>query len=239
MIDKLKTKTKFFIKKIRGKIEHLNITAKCEKQWYGNEYGGFYVCPKLLNSDSIVYSFGIGEDISFDSAIINKHNCQVFGFDPTPKSIKWVESEPRSEQFQFYKYGISEQNGFTDFYLPKNKEHVSGSAITQKNVDLMRKVTVEMKSLTAITEMLGHQHIDVLKMDIEGSEYGVIENILNTKVAINQILIEFHDRLFEDGTARTKRAIKQLNRHGYELFGVSDSYEELSFVKGDLVTIKE
>ena len=38
-----------------------------------------------------------------------------------------------------------------------------------------------MKSLADIANELGHSHIDVLKMDIEGSEYEVIENILESE----------------------------------------------------------
>ncbi len=50
-----------------------------------------------------------------------------------------------------------------------------------------------MKSIENIMKELGHKHIDVLKMDIESAEYDVIENILNAKISITQILIEFHD----------------------------------------------
>ncbi len=67
-------------------------------------------------------------------------------------------------------------------------------------------------------------------MDIEGAEYDVLGNILDSPVTINQILIEFHDRLFEDGKIKTISAIKRLSSHGYKIFGVSDSFEEVSFI---------
>ena len=41
-----------------------------------------------------------------------------------------------------------------------------------------RTITVQMKSFADITKELQHRHIDVVKMDIEGSEYDVIESIL-------------------------------------------------------------
>lgn len=72
---------------LSGKYNHLRKGVKCPTAWYGNTYGGFYVCPDHLNAQSIVYSVGIGRDISFDKAILVQHNCQVFGFDPTPNSI--------------------------------------------------------------------------------------------------------------------------------------------------------
>ena len=88
-----------------------------------------------------------------------------------------------------------------------------------------------MKSFKDILKMYNHDQIDVLKMDIEGSEYDVIASILNSKIEIGQILIEFHNRFFEDGFSRTKKAIKLLRSSGFELFAISDSKEELSFVK--------
>jgi hypothetical protein len=69
-------------------------------------------------------------------------------------------------------------------------------------------------------------------MDIEGSEYDVIENILTmtTDIQVNQILIEFPDRFFENGRNKTLNSIKLLKSHGFEIFAVSSSNEEVSFI---------
>ncbi|MDB9721095.1 FkbM family methyltransferase [Winogradskyella sp.] len=206
------------------------IKKDCDKLWYGNTYGGFFVHPNLLNKESIVYSFGIGEDISFDLDVIQKHNCQVYGFDPTPKSINWIHTQKTPENFHFQDYGINVTTGQVLFHLPKNTDYVSGSVLSHNNVSEHNTVEVQMKSIEAILQETGHMQIDVLKMDIEGSEYDVIESILNTDIKIGQILIEFHERFFEDGFQRTKRAIKLLESSGYILFGVSESREELSFI---------
>ncbi len=230
-----RVKIKNFILKVTGKVRHFKKTKRCKYVWYGDTYVGFYVCPDLLDEKSIIYSFGIGEDMSFDNAIIEKHGCHVFGFDPTPKSINWINSQKVNEKFHFYTFGISNKSGFVDFFLPKNPEYVSGSLIDTKNVDTAAKVNVVMKSLEDIMNKLNHKHIDVLKMDIEGSEYDVIENILSSKISITQILIEFHDRFFENGTLKTKQAIQKLNDHGYEIYAVSDSFEEISFINKNAI----
>lgn len=235
MITKIRSKIKHLILKTSRNNSHFKIEVKSNHVWYGNTYGGFYLCPELLNENSIIYSFGIGEDISFDNAIIKTHNCNVFGFDPTPKSINWIKSQKINDKFHFYEFGISSKSGSIEFYLPKNPEHVSGSIIAQKNIDIMKKVNVEMKSLKDITNELGHKHIDVLKMDIEGSEYDVIENILDSEISITQILIEFHDRFFENGYFKSKEVINKMNRSGYKIFAISDSFEEISFIKSNTI----
>lgn len=233
----LKLKVKKLLKIITCQVCHLTKTVDVNKQWYGNQYGGFYVCPDLLNQNSIVYSIGIGEDISFDISIIENHNCMVFGFDPTPKSIKWVrEQKGLSSKFIFLDYGIADRSGIMDFYLPKNIEHVSGSYVKQDNVNDTLKVSVEMKSWDDIVRNLGHKRIDLLKMDIEGAEYDVLDNILQSSVPIHQILIEFHERFFNDGKNKTISAINKLKQHGYEIFGISDTFEEVSFINKTILT---
>ena len=231
----VKAKLKKLILKLSGKVRHLKKDIDCNKVWYGNVYGGFFVCPDLLNSSSVVYSFGIGEDISFDRAIMEKHGCEVFAFDPTPKSINWVNHQKISEKFKFFELGISSKSGPFDFFMPKNPNHVSGSIINQNNVNIKEKVIVEMKTLQDILNELNHKHIDVLKMDIEGEEYDVIDNILDNRISVDQILVEFHDRFFDNGTAKSLQTVKKLKSKGYELFAISDSFEEVSFIKKSII----
>ncbi len=219
------------ILEITGKFSHLKKEISCKHLWYGNSYRGFYVCPELLDENAIVYSFGIGEDISFDNAIIEKHSCKVFGFNPTPKSINWIANQKTHPNFQFYCFGLDSKSGFVDFYLPINENHVSGSLLKQTNLSEFKKVSVEMKSFEDIIEKLGHKNIDVLKMDIEGSEYEVLDSILASKVSITHILIEFHERFFADGKDKTIEIVNKMKKNGYEIFGISDSFEEVSFIK--------
>lgn len=59
----------------------------------------------------------------------------------------------------------------------------------QDSVDEGRKITVDMKSINDIITELKPERIDILKIDIEGSEYDVIEYILDIAIPIGQILI--------------------------------------------------
>jgi FkbM family methyltransferase len=219
-------------KVLSGKISSFKIEHKCSHVWYGNSYGGFYVNPDLLHPDAIVYSFGVGQDTSFDDAVIQKHNCHVHAYDPTPKSIEWIaQRTDLSPKFHFHPVGLDKKTGTAHFNLPKNKEHVSGSIINHQNVDENNIVEVQMKSITDIVSENNHNYIDVLKMDIEGSEYCVIDSILNSSIEIKQILLEIHERFFENGIERTRSLLNSLHQHGYQIFGISDTLEEISFIK--------
>lgn len=228
--SKLK-RLEYWVKARLGKIAFIDIEHRIHKSWYGSDYGGFYVHPDDLQSDSIVYSFGIGQDISFDQQIIAQHHCQVFGFDPTPKSINWVASQNIPANFNFYPYGLGVKTEEVKFHLPKNKEHVSGSVFDHRLVSEEDYVSVPLKSFSDILVDTGHQKIDILKMDIEGSEYIVIDSILDAGVPINQLLLETHERFFEDGTDKGRKFFKTLYDHDYRIFAISDTYQEISLIK--------
>lgn len=221
----------YWIKARIGKIAFIDIEHRVDKKWYGSGYGGFYVHPESLSSDAIVYSFGIGQDISFDRAIIDEHGCQVFGFDPTPKSIDWLKSQQVPENFHFYPYGIGKQTENVKFHLPKNKDHVSGSIFGHDLVSDADFVEVSLKSFSDILRETGHTKVGILKMDIEGSEYVVIESILKADIQIDQLLIETHERFFADGKAKGEKFFKMLFDHGYRIFAISDTYQEISLLK--------
>lgn len=55
-------------------------------------------------------------------------------------------------------------------------------------------VEVVHKCMLSIMRELGHTQIDLLKIDIEGSEFSVIEDVLNNNVPVRQICVEIHDR---------------------------------------------
>ena len=235
-------KIKRFIKKIlillSGKKSHIKKGIKCKYKWYGNYHGslGFNVCPTLLDDKSIVYSFGVGEDISFDESIIERHHCKVFGFDPTPKSIDWVKNQDVPKEFLLQEYGIGKNTESVNFFLPKNKEHVSGSIAAHSHLKSDEIIKVQMKSLRDIVNELGHQKIDLLKMDIEGGEYDVLESIFEPNILIDQLLIEFHEHFFDDGKEKTIQVIKSLKEKGYEIFAISDSFNEISFIRKEIIS---
>ncbi|WP_027378826.1 FkbM family methyltransferase [Chryseobacterium daeguense] len=235
MLNTIKRKINFIKLSLSSHTKHLKKDIDLKKEWLGNDYGGFFIAPEFLNQNSIVYSFGIGEDISFDLGVINKFKSFVFGFDPTPKSINWIASQNIPSKFSFFDYGIGSKTMKDIFYLPKNPDYVSGSTIQQSNVNLDSKIEVQLKNLSDISAELGHKKIDVLKIDIEGSEYDVIENILNSDIEIGQILVEIHERFFNDGKQKTINMLGNLREHGFLVFGISETFEEISLINKNLI----
>ncbi len=202
------------------------------KEWMGNDYGGFYLCTNLpLSRSSIVYSFGVGEDVSFDVAVNGRYGCKIYAFDPTPKSIDWVRKnrDTLPSDFIFSDIGIASYDGTAVFYPPENPDHVSCS-IVKKEATEKRAFQIPVKRLATIMREHGHRMIDVLKMDVEGAEYDIIEDLLSSKITVGQLLVEFHHRFFDAGAGKTDVAVRKLCAAGFVVVGISPSGMEYTFV---------
>ena len=70
----------------------------------------------------------------------------------------------------------------------------------------------------------------LVKLDIEGAEYAVLPDMLASGYRPRQLCIEFHHRWREVKPARTRDAIRLLNRHGYLVADVSPKGKEYTFV---------
>ncbi|MBZ9937145.1 FkbM family methyltransferase, partial [Mesorhizobium sp. BR1-1-16] len=198
-------------------------------QHYGSAYGGWCIIPEGIKPDSVVYSFGIGHDASFDIAIIEQLGVTVEAFDPTPSSVEWVEAQHFSPNFHMHAYGLADIDGLVTFNPPEDAHHVSHTMLDRPST-AAHAVTVPVKRLATITHELGHDHVDILKMDIEGAEYQVVTDLLASTIRPSQLLVEYHHRFPGVGIARSKASIAALRAAGYALFAVSATGEEYSFV---------
>lgn len=197
----------------------------------GNQGADWFIHTKKLNENSIIYSVGIGTDISFDLELINKFNCQVFAFDPTPKSLQWLSSQSLPNHFKYFPIGLSDYDGTLEFFAPNNENHTSFTIINNQYQHNKKPNMFQVKKLSSLMNDNHHTQIDVLKMDIEGAEYHVIDDIIKSNILIDQILIEFHHRFKSVGLEKTNAAIKKLQSAGYQIFSISTSGEEYSFIK--------
>lgn len=206
---------------------HPKLHRFADSVYTGSLYGGWAVRQRPLGADSIVYSFGVGQDISFDLAVIQQFGCSVQAFDPTPVCQSWVREQTFPEQFRFHPTGLASTDGSIELFEPR----APGAASFSKEAMTAdaRSVEVPVKRLSTILGELRHERLDVLKMDIEGCEYEVIDDLIATDLRPKQVLVEFHHRIHRRGLEPTKRAYDQLTNAGYRLFAISDLGDEYSF----------
>jgi FkbM family methyltransferase len=196
----------------------------------GSEYGGYCLDVSTIHPGAIVYSLGIGQDISFDLSLIDRFGVEIQAFDPTPKVKRWLATQSLPPQFHFHEAGIAAQDGEQSFYLPPREDWVSHSVIQARQYG-RESLRFPVLRLSTAMKLQGHERVDVLKMDIEGAEYAVIEDIVRQKIPVKQLLVEFHHRLSSVGTDKTRKALSQLMGCGMKISYVCPRKEIFTFVQ--------
>lgn len=209
-------------------------TETREHEIFGSEYGGWAVLKNSLGPESIVLSFGIGEDASFDTDLIERMGVSVRAYDPTPASIKWVEKYLNRPEFIFRPIGLSGKDGTISLFLPERPDSVSASVINHGGSSISR-VDVPALSLKSIVSQEQLNRIDYLKMDIEGSEYDVIDSFssLERELLPRQLAVEFHHFFDSIPRSRTRKSVSFLQDIGYRSFWVSHTGRETVFLLCD------
>lgn len=221
---------KRFLKRLTGKELRLKIDVRVATI----KDGGWSYMPEGLNRDSIVYSLGVGDEIDFDLSIIDQFEVQVFGFDPTPNSVDMLDSSKLPRRYHFYPWAVTATDGSLKFYPRLRKDGSKSDIMFTMIPEEETKndaIDVPAYSLATITEKLGHDRIDVLKMDIEGAEYQVLDGLLSSPILPTQLLVEFHHRFVDDGLNKTYDIIHSLREIGYRIFAISEIGREISFLR--------
>lgn len=213
---------KWLAKVLLGREPWLRRDLRVPTERLGGDYGGWTICPLGLGPDSVVYSFGVGEDVSFDLALIERFGATVHAFDPTPRSAQWVARQHLPKAFRFHPLGVLDRDGTVEMSPPADSAHVSHSVLPTGGG---AAIEVPVRRLPTILEELGHTRIDLLKMDVEGAEYGVLDDLLASGVPVTQLLVEFHHRFPGVGARRTVAAVAELRRHGFGVFHVTPGGE--------------
>lgn len=187
---------------------------------YGSAYGGWNVPVDLIRPDWVIYNFGVGEDISFDIALMERHQCVIHAFDPTPKAIAFAEKQGFRD-FRFYPVGVWNCDTTIKLYQPTEPGYASYSAFSI--FGRAGFIEAEVKTVKSLADELGHKRIDLVKMDVEGAEQVVIPNMIADGILPTVICVEYDQPLakFRWMTFRCFVTSLRLNRAllnaGYQL----------------------
>ena len=179
----------------------------------GSDYGGWTIPTDLVDADWICYGVGVGCDVTFDLALHERFGCEVHCFDPTPRAINYMlDLDAKAKGLAFHTWGLWTSDTTLRFFAPADKRKTSHSVLDLNGTG--EYFNAECLSLETIQSRLGHERVDLLKMDIEGAWRPIVEHLTARGVRIPVLCIEFDS---PTSIPKVLHATRRLEHIGYRL----------------------
>lgn len=196
----------------------------------GTRYGGWWVDAGMISKSPLLIDCGLGEDISFPEAFLARFGGKVLGIEPNPRSLAYCRARcPSGMEIipQAFWTKAGESLTFhlprSQDMLPKGADGVSGSLLdSHEYVVDGDTLTVNTTDLKTLLQKLGREECDILKLDIEGAEYPILEALMaNGDIRyVRQLLVEFHHDVTHHVRADTEAMIQRLCQAGFSMIHV-------------------
>lgn len=164
------------------------------------------LCPDHLTSSSKVLDLG-GNYGLFAKAITERFGCKCVTVEPSPVPFEAIKTSP---QILKINAAVGAINGKMRFKV--DAENALASSLSADG-----DIEVDVKTLERLTDEIGWDRIDLLKIDIEGEEIGMLkstsDDFLRTRIA--QITIELHDFCGITPASVVDLTLDRLNRLGF------------------------
>jgi hypothetical protein len=138
-----------------------------------NNDGGYLVESNSIQNAKSLISFGIGKDWSFETHLKKIKNIPIFAYDHT---IEKFEELPQFKSF----FNVNRNNYFF-------RQKIGETLVEHNNINVEKIVN------NFNLYFLGFKPPFFFKIDIEGSEYIILNDLVKFSKSISGLVIEFHD----------------------------------------------
>eukprot|EP00929_Paragymnodinium_shiwhaense_P001992 TRINITY_DN10218_c0_g2_i2.p1 TRINITY_DN10218_c0_g2~~TRINITY_DN10218_c0_g2_i2.p1 ORF type:complete len:393 (+),score=121.27 TRINITY_DN10218_c0_g2_i2:65-1243(+) len=229
---------------------------QCKNMTDLNTNGEHHVCldnwEKRQHKDSkdgcIVYDLGVRADPDFGANLLQTYGCSIRAYDPSDISARWWKGDEKGTitsqslrdagegRYKFTPMAAGGVDGPVSLF-EFNWNQVS---IVHGEIDLtredpetrkpqQREFQVTAKTLPTMMKDHGDKKIDILKVDIEGSEYAFMQQAFDTMGCppVGQMTLEFHNFDLDErygSSAEINTIHNMLNACGFKSFMVRDHW---------------
>jgi len=162
-----------------------------------------------------------GANVGIVTKKLADKGANVFSFEPNPYAYKILrEKFQKFKDVTIFQKGVGKEEGRFNLYLHEKSQEdqvkwSTGSSFLsgKPNVDSTKSVEVEVVKLSSFINDLD-QDIRLLKMDVEGLEYEILDDLINTGVInkIQTVLVETHEHKIpelKEDAQRIRKIIQQ------------------------------
>lgn len=173
--------------------------------------GGYLVCRDTLKYCENLITLGVGDDISFEKDFDKKNkNNKIFLYDYTVNHQLFLRII-----LKYLRRLITFRTKLDNLIYSLKNYFNFIILVNQNNVSLFKlRIVKKIKTnfdiqLSKIFKIIKSKN-NLLKIDIEGSEYEIIDDIIKNNLKINMLIIEFH--WINDNKKKFINSIKKLKK---------------------------
>lgn len=187
----------------------------------GNEY--YFETEK--KEDILIYDCGANIGMATIYLKWLYSNSTIHSFEPMPSTFQFLQRNVTNNNLKnvfLHNVALSNENGTIEFF-GEDTTNLMSSILDQRG--LGNKIVVEGKKLSELIE----KPVDLLKIDVEGAENLIIEDLLKAnmlnKKYIQQIIMEYHHKL-PNQSSKLGEFLRPFEENGYE-YQIRGEYSKL------------
>ena len=151
---------------------------------------------KHIGNNSTILDIGANVGDVTD-VLIKTYNPKIYCYEPNISCYKHMLGRfKKNPKIKIFNFAVSNFTGKTFLYFHKKAKNISefnqrSSLKKEKDgLDINKKIEVSCVDIKNILDQ--HNKIDLIKIDIEGSEYEIMPEIIKNKDKIKMVLCETH-----------------------------------------------
>ena len=172
------------IKTIANRL-YLTRQSRRVRPWFAVDGDNSLRLDYSLSKDSIVFDLG-GYKGQFASDIFSKYCCSVYVFEPVIAFCNAIQKRfEANDNIHVFPFGLADKE--MDVFINVDSDR---SAIALKGEE-----RIHLKGFDYFLEQHRIQYVDLIKFNIEGAEYDLLDHIIanNLQKKIINFQIQFHD----------------------------------------------
>jgi len=153
---------------------------------------------KYINEDSVILDLGanIGDVTNY---LFSKFKCNIYCYEPNIICFNYMKERfKNNHKIRIFNLAVSNFSGKGNLYFHKNSKgnydvnYFEGATLRKNkdNIDINKKIKIKVLDIKEI--LSDFKIVDLIKIDVEGSEYLIMPEIIKNMKKIRRVVCETH-----------------------------------------------
>jgi len=170
-----------------------------------------------------IFEIGVGEYWQCRTLQYKNTDVECFLFEPNPESFQEIQQNlSEFKNFKIFNFALGSESKTVNFFLSKGSSFIEGVKSPEimhdsKSEEKLRKVKVEVKNI----KEFDRGDIDVLLLDVEGSEFDIIKSLISRP---KDIIVEMYSFGVKYKNPYFDEIMEWMNKNNYSIMNQHEDF---------------